>query len=304
MAEERLIDTDKDKKYRFRINEDGEEELVIDDGLSEEESAPADEICFEVPEDAYDDEEAAVMTPEQLAEKRRRAEQAEEERKAKLASLISAANGDYSVGNYATALENALGAEELSPEDGEIHALKLLIYTRGFTSYEGTLDKAEETAEDVKTYCTPERRAELFAQAEDSLNQNISALSQRVEKLSEENEAKKAERAVRFNADNNKARICFGAVAAPFVVFLALTISFAMNMFANQSGTFIVLTIVFAALAFINLIALVFVARRWNITARRVRMNKNNTKTQLGREYLAEKNKLDLFNAIYSALKD
>ena len=29
MAEERLIDEDKDRKYRLRINEDGEEELVI-----------------------------------------------------------------------------------------------------------------------------------------------------------------------------------------------------------------------------------------------------------------------------------
>ena len=304
MAEERLIDRDKDKKYRFRINEDGEEELIIDDGLTEEESEPADEICFEVPEDSFDDEEAAVMTPEQLAEKRRRAEQAEEERKAKLASLIATAREDYEVGNYATALENALEAEEASPEDGEIHALKLLIYTRGFTSYEGTLDKAAEAAEDVNSYCDAERKAELFAQAEDSLNTNISALSQRVEQLSEENEAKKAERAVRFNADNKKARICFGAVAVPCAVFLALTIFFVMNMFADQSNVVVILTIVFASLTFINLIALIIVARRWNITARRVRMNKNDRKTQLGREYLAEKNKLDLFNAIYSALKD
>ena len=36
MAEERIIDDDKDKKYRIRINEDGEEELeVIDLGMDE-----------------------------------------------------------------------------------------------------------------------------------------------------------------------------------------------------------------------------------------------------------------------------
>lgn len=304
MAEERLIDTDKDKRYRFRINEDGEEELIIDDGVTEEDSEPQEEIAFEVPDEGFDDEEAAIMTPEQLAEKRRRAEQAERERAEKLAMHVQTARADYEAGKYATALENAHEAEELDPENGEIHALKLLIYTRGFTSYESTLEKAAHAAEDVKTYCSAECKAQLLSQAEESLQSNISALSERVSALSAENEAKKAERAVRFNADNKKSHIFFGSVAAPCAVFLALAIFFSTRMFANQSGAFIVLTIVFAALALISLVVLVFAARQWNITARRVRMNKNDTKTKLGREYLAEKNKLDLFNAIYSALKD
>lgn len=304
MAEERLIDTDKDKKYRFRINEDGEEELIIDDGLTEEDATHSEEISFEVPDEDYDDEEAAVMTPEQLAEKRRRAEQAEREREEKLTSLIATAREDYGVGNYSTALECALEAEELSPENGEVHALKLLIYTRGFTSYDGTLEKAAQTAEDVKEYCTQEHRAELFSQAEEGLNANISSLSERVSALYAENESKKSERAVRFNADNKKAYTRFAAVAAPCLVLLALLILFAVNMFSDQSGTFIVLTIVFACLELINFIALIVAARQWNIAARRVRMNKNDNKTKLGREYVAEKKKLDLFNAIYSALKD
>ena len=37
MAEERLIDADKDKKYKIRINENGEEELVVVDNSDEEE---------------------------------------------------------------------------------------------------------------------------------------------------------------------------------------------------------------------------------------------------------------------------
>ncbi|MGN0818050.1 MAG: hypothetical protein ACI4L9_03675 [Candidatus Coproplasma sp.] len=304
MAEERLIDTDKDKKYRFRINEDGEEELVIDDGLTEDEPEHTEEISFEVPEDDFDDEEAAVMTPEQLAEKRRRAEQAEREKAEKIASLIATAREDYAVGNYSTALECALQAEEASPDNGEIHALKLLIYTRGFTSYEGTLESAAQVAEDVKKYCPKEQRDQLLSQAEESLQNNISSLSVRVENLYAENEAKKAERAVRFNADNKKAAIRFGAVAGPCAVFLALLISFASNMFSTQGGEFIVLTIVFACLEFLNVIALIIVARLWNIAARRVRLNKNDNKTSLGREYVAEKNKLDCFNTIYSSLKD
>ena len=47
MAEERLIDDDKDRKYKIRKNENGEDELVID-GLPEEEDR--EEIAFEVPD--------------------------------------------------------------------------------------------------------------------------------------------------------------------------------------------------------------------------------------------------------------
>ena len=65
MAEERLIDDDKDRKYKIRKNADGEDELVVDSAPEEEEEA--EDIEFEVPELDSDDEEAAVMTPEQLA---------------------------------------------------------------------------------------------------------------------------------------------------------------------------------------------------------------------------------------------
>ncbi len=69
-----MIDDDKDRKYKIRKNEDGEDELYIEGGDGEE------EIGFEVPEFDTDDEEAAVMTPEQLAERERRREEAEQAR--------------------------------------------------------------------------------------------------------------------------------------------------------------------------------------------------------------------------------
>ena len=59
MAEERLIDDDKDKKYKIRINEQGEEELVLDETRAESDAEESDEVGFEVPELDEDDEEAA-----------------------------------------------------------------------------------------------------------------------------------------------------------------------------------------------------------------------------------------------------
>ena len=81
MAEERLIDDDKDRKYKIRKNENGEEELVISPQDGEEENA--EEVSFEVPDFDTDDEEAAVMTPEQLAARQRQREE-EEARRASL----------------------------------------------------------------------------------------------------------------------------------------------------------------------------------------------------------------------------
>ena len=59
MAEERLIDEDKDRKYRIRINENGEEELVIIDTEEEEE---------EIPEFSVVTDEGEEMSPEQKEE--------------------------------------------------------------------------------------------------------------------------------------------------------------------------------------------------------------------------------------------
>ena len=53
MAEKRLMDDDKDKKYRFRINADGEEELDIDMG-GEQTYRDGDEE--ELAEHAFDDD--------------------------------------------------------------------------------------------------------------------------------------------------------------------------------------------------------------------------------------------------------
>ena len=69
MAEERLIDDDKDRKYKIRINEDGEEELVIDDTPDEDES---DIPVFQIPVYDEDDEDATSLSPQEFAEREKR----------------------------------------------------------------------------------------------------------------------------------------------------------------------------------------------------------------------------------------
>lgn len=296
-----MIDTDKDKKYHFRKNENGEDELFIDDGLTEE-IISGEELGFEVPEYTEDDEEAAVMTPEQLEARRLQKEKELEEKRQRVERLLASAREDESRQNYATALEDLVAAEEIDPENGDVHALKLVVYTRGFTDYSDS-EKAAEVAEDVKEFTSDESKDAMYAVAKEGLEREIDAQTRRVEVLKEENESKKAERAVKFNAGLKKSWIIFACAAVPFAVALALAIYFSTVMFATQDGANVVLTIVFAALAFVFLIVLAFAARGLNTAARRVRLNKKNTSTKLGREYIAENKRLEELNAVYGALK-
>lgn len=300
MAEERLIDADKDKKYRIKVNEDGEEELVVMEGA--EEPQEQEEVLFEIAE-AKDDEDEAVMTPEQLAAKREQEEKERLERQKAVDGLLEKAKSDCALFKFATALEFLEQAEEIDAECGEIYALRLIAYTRNFTDY-SQIVPASESAENLKEYVSAERRGELFAAAAPSMETNIAELRASVSAMNEENEKKKEERALKFTRDRNIAIIVFCAVFGVLALFGGLTGYFASVIYTVSTGKFLVLTCVFGALTFIALIALALCARRLNITCRRVRLNKRNTSTRLGRDLLKEQAKLKALLAVYTALKD
>lgn len=301
MAEERLIDADKDKKYRIKVNADGEEELVVEGG--EEAPAEIEEVMFAVPDEVEalpEDEQG--LTPEQLAEKREREEAEAAERKERVDGLLEKAKSDILLYRFATALEFIEQAEEIDGENGEAQALKLEAYTRRFTDY-SQIVPASECADKLARYTSPERKEELFKAAAPSLEGEIAKLRTTVSAMNKQNEEKKAERAVRFNRDRNIAIGVFCALFAVLVTFAALSGHFATLIRTVPTNYYLVLTLVFAGLALAALIAAAFAARFLNITCRRVRLNKRNTTTQLGRDLLAEQAKLKAFIAVYSALK-
>ncbi|MDE7300625.1 MAG: hypothetical protein K2N47_00500 [Clostridia bacterium] len=300
MAEERLVDDDKDKKYRIKVNENGEEELVIDDG--EEEASNAEEVVFDVPEVTEDNEEEALLTPEQLAIKREQEEQAKRERDEKIAELLQKAKKDCLLYKFGTTLEYLQSVEELDDTCGELYALKTLAYTRNFTDYTQIVDAAK-SAEGLEKHTSAERKAELLEKGKSGLESGIASLRATITELNSENESKKEERAVKFERDRKKALIVFLAILGGFAVLISLTGGFASIMFSKSNGVFLVLTCIFGALALIALIALAFAARWLNITSRRIRLNKRNTTTKLGRELLARQEELRAYIAVYNALK-
>ena len=284
MAEERIIDDDLDrnKKYKIRKNSDGEDELYIDDS-NEVEVAEIDETVFDIPEFVEDDEEAAVLTPEQLAT-REEAKRQEEERKRRLvAESIAAAEALIAEGDFDGALYHLNTAENTDGRYGGVFALKIKVLTRNFTDFTSAQD-CVACAECIKKYCTAEQKAELAALSE-PLKKHTQSLEEQIAAIHVEVEEKKSERRIVFMQDRKKWVMGFTFTVIPFLACLIMAISFSTVIHAELSYTNLILTIIFAALAFIFFIATVFTARKMWAAMRKVSLNEKNSATRLGREY-------------------
>lgn len=289
MAEERLIDDDldKDKKYRFRINEAGEEELVI-------ETAPTPE-----------NEEEAILSPDEAddGEGYAYADEHEEERTAQ--TYFDLALSEVEKNNFSTALEYHAEAKKLRPDDGGTAALGLYIYTRGMTDYSrGALDGATEAAEDVRKYCTAEQKARLKSLGGEKLGGLISELSQKRDELSALNEQGKAERAEMFVADRARAAKFFWPMLAAFILTLAGGVAFAAVYIALNLRPMLIAAIIFGAVCAVFFVLMLVAARKFSVSSRRVKMNADDSRTQLGREYVAVNRRLEALRSIYNAISE
>lgn len=300
MAEERLIDDDKDRKYKIRKNADGEDELVIDDTPDDEEES--DIPVFNIPVYVEDDEDAAVLTPEQLAERDRKKREEETARAQKLGAAMEKAKGQLDEGDFESALYTLNKVQDIADGNGEYYCLKLKTLSRNFTDFV-SLDACAEAADCVRDYASEEQKAGLKELASEYVKK-LGELEETTKKLYDENESKKDERREVFEARKAKAARNYYLTALPFVVLLVLTIVFSTLMFSAENGTFLILTIVFAAFTLIMLVVTLFTARKLLDARRTLRWNENDNSTKLGREYLQINNEYELIKRIISCFND
>lgn len=300
MAEERFIDDDlnKDKKYKIRKNADGEDELYIDE--SAEDAQEGEE--FEMPVFAYDDEEAAVMTPEQLAAREQAKIDERERIQTRLSELISKAKEQLAVPDYEGALYSLNLAEELDGQNGETLMLKMLALSRNFTDYT-LFDDCVRVAESVRDFCTEEQKKEL-EKVSAPLVERIEKMEENVAALHVENESKKNERRAVFIEKRKHALIFFSLTALPFLLFLTLALSYSTVMFAVRDGRNITLTIVFAALAAVAFIASLFTGHKLWESQRQISLNEKNSSTQLGRDYENALSELETYRGVLTSFSE
>ena len=296
MAEERLFDDDKDRKYKIKVNENGEEELIIDVS-GEEEQAP--EVTLS---DYPEDEEPRIQTEEQLEELRRQQEAEKKEREEKASILCDRAAKDCRSAKFATALDSLESAEELCPEMGEIYALRLIAYTKNFTDFT-QITKAAEGADKMAENLDVQRKEELYKISHAKIEANVTSLRNEITALDKQNEEKKAERKEKFTKDRNTALIYFAVALVLFIGFAATAIYYSTIIFSVNTGEYITYTAVFGVLSVIALIGVVIAARFLITACRRLSLNKRNISTQLGRDLIAKQANLKAFLAINAALK-
>jgi len=75
-------------------------------------------------------------------------------------------------------------------------------------------------------------------------------------------------------------------------------------MFSVENGTFIILTIVFAALTLIAFIITLFTAKKFLQALRNVRLNEKNTSTKLGRDYVQSKTELEQLKRVKASFEN
>lgn len=292
MAEERLIDDDEDRNLLSgRKPPEGGEDA---------ESESGGEMYFGVSEDFVQDDER-LMTPEQRALQLEAEKKEREERLAEAERLIKAAVADCESDKFSTALEYLDQAEELDGENGLIYATRLRAYTRNFTDYSHIRDAAE-SAEGIKNYASEELKAQIKGKAGVQIDKKIASLRSEVSALNERNESEKAERAVTFKRDRNIALIIFCCLFAVFAAGLALSIYYAGIIYTIPNNTYLIATFVCAGVAVVFFLLDAISARRLAITWRRVRLNKRNTSTELGRNLLEKQAELKAFIEVRDSL--
>ena len=195
MAEERLIDDDlnKDKKYKIRKNADGEDELYFDETEEQEEQEEEinDGSRYEVPDLGYDDEEAAILTPEQLIAREEAKREEEKKRAERCGQLLAEAqtkleNSDFDNALYAISL-----IEEIDKECGRAYFLKFKALSSAFTDFSRS-DDLKAAADCVNKFCTLEERAELLSLCA-PLKAKLDDDEEKAAALHVENEQKKRE---------------------------------------------------------------------------------------------------------------
>lgn len=290
MAEERLIDDDKDRKYKIIINENGEEELVIIPS-EEEAEVPAFDLY------GYDEEEN--LTAEQAAEREYVKAEEEKLRAERTAELMQTARERLAEEQFEEARYALYQAEDLSGGNGEVYYLKLRILSRNLQSFVD-LEKCALAADGVKEQSTEEQKKELLSLS-GKLEEKINSTKQKAERLSAENEQGKAERRGTFLKLRTKWLANLLLFFVPLVVFLVLTAVFGFKIFTGQNGAYTVATIIFSVLAAISLVGTIISANRFWDAARNVKLNEKDTSTKLGREYLETQREYGLLTRIYSS---
>lgn len=298
--EERIIDDEYGRGVRLKKTKDGY--VDVTDELAERENAElpqeddGEEIAFEFPEFAIDedDEELATLTPEEAKELLRRREEEAKARQAEYEKDCQDGEELLATGSYHAAelkFEKALMLDDI--------AIRATVgywraKTADFTDPDVLADEYAEEGTDALEHDLGTQALQIIKQDYQSVFENrVKKLQEEEKPLSQTVEEKREKRRVILHERLKHSTLAACLWSIPALVFLVLSIIFGVKNFSTKGDEFVVWTIVSIALFFVSLIVEAFKANKAINDRRMYRANNRLRSTEEGKRLadLMEKRK-------------
>ena len=292
--EERIIDDEYGRGVRLKKTKDGY--VDVTDELAERENAElpqeddGEEIAFEFPEFAIDedDEELATLTPEEAKELLRRREEEAKARQAEYEKDCQDGEELLATGSYHAAelkFEKALMLDDI--------AIRATVgywraKTADFTDPDVLADEYAEEGTDALEHDLGTQALQIIKQDYQSVFENrVKKLQEEEKPLSQTVEEKREKRRVILHERLKHSTLAACLWSIPALLFLVLSIIFGVKNFSTKGDEFVVWTIVSIALFFVSLIVEAFKANKAINDRRMYRANNRLRSTEEGKR-LAE----------------
>ena len=288
--EERIIDDEYGRGVRLKKTKDGY--VDVTDELAERENAElpqeddGEEIAFEFPEFAIDedDEELATLTPEEAKELLRRREEEAKARQAEYEKDCQDGEELLATGSYHAAelkFEKALMLDDIATRAtvGYWRAK-----TADFTDPDVLADEYAEEGTDALEHDLGTQALQIIKQDYQSVFENrVKKLQEEEKPLSQTVEEKREKRRVILHERLKHSTLAACLWSIPALLFLVLSIIFGVKNFSTKGDEFVVWTIVSIALFFVSLIVEAFKANKAINDRRMYRANNRLRSTEEGK---------------------
>ncbi len=294
--EERMIDDEYGRGIRLKKTKDGYVDVTDElaekqDGelVAENEGDGGEEITFEFPilDVDEDDEDLVGLTPSEARALRQKKAEAAAQRRADYERACAEGNELLAAQSYRAAelkFEKALNLDEVATEASVGY---WRAKTADFSNPDELASEYVEAGIQSLEYDLGYDAAEIIKKEYRSVfEKRVAELSAEEAPLAEEVEGKQERRRTVLKARVKKAGIIFAAVSCAFVLIAALAVIFGLKNFTTKDNSYVLLTIVFAALSLVGLVVFLVFTKKFINALRIYRKNEDLAETEEGARLL------------------
>ena len=300
--EERIIDDEYGRGVRMKKTKDGYVDVTdaeVDEAEANEEEV--EEALFEFPmfETDEDDEELATLTPEEAMELKKRREEEAAQRKADYERLCAEGEEQLQAGSYKTAelkFEKALPLDQVATEASVGY---WRAKTADFTNPDVLVaEYAESSIESLEFDVGYEATDIIRERYQNVFKRRLEELAKEEAPLVEAFESKQQKRRAVLKTRLRRSGLWTVLTALPTIAALVLAIVFGLKITSVKENTYILPSIICAAVFLVLFIAFLLVTNKWINDLRMRRANERLSASEEGLKLMQIRD----YKAIYEAL--